>query len=475
MLSGSKIKHGKLSRSRIHFIDNVNIVLQHLEKESKIKLVNIHAIDIVNGSHRIILALIWAIILNFFVAKLRSLQFKFERVPVNSLSSQVSVNEPSPEEDGHLLSDAKNLLINNLIDNFGLIGLNNLEHDFKDGRNILLMLDKFRPNLDLITKGNQIESDYERLKFALNCAEHYLSIGKLIDEDDIYRDQPEIRSLIVYLYQYLEKSRDLFERELDDANVDDEEKQLLTDKCNLIKNFIEKVDLSHNLGEFKAQFVELNLVFGQVSDRLSDDELRKWMAIERKLTNERQAFLSKLESSLRSRNSICPNKRLPTISECDSIYRDKCSLPAIGVSAENSLTNDDLFNSVNSTKNKNGTVDLNESLDKCVLVKSNSVRINRSSTKPGLIKPDLMAELNQVVMRKSIDYKANSKLSTKQAAERLTMSEHHKQLIKFNRYLDRVLKENISIIYKLTMFISFPLCFVILLPLLIKNVYFCRC
>ena len=232
-----------------------------------------------DGNPKIILALVWLIILNFFVAKLRSLQLKQEQVSCRSL-------EPMFAGQSADLFDSRALLAG-LNSRFGL-ELVSLQHDFADGWQILRMVDALQSGSDsVVAKGHKFCSDHERLKFALNCAESRLGVRQLIDADDIRRERPEMRSLIIYLCKFLEND---LEREL-------------VDECDLIRLFVNKASASlannNGLAELKYEYVELRPIYERLSRRLDGDCAARWTAIENEFRREKELFKLKLKRTHR--------------------------------------------------------------------------------------------------------------------------------------------------------------------------------
>lgn len=245
-----------------------------------------------NGNPKIILALIWTIILNFFLTKFRSLQIRYKQVPVNESINELLNEIPNENKP----KDVLNLLIDSLRIKFNL-KLNNLKKDFVDGWKILSIINQFKPNLNLIAKGKKFETDYERLKFALNCAEHYLNIKKIINENDISDHNPDLKSLIIYFHQFVEKG---FENEIQNDAIYD--KNLLND-CDLIKCFIDKVNRSlinnNTLEQFRTEFKGLKPIYEKVNEYLDKTCSNKWISIENKF--EKEEFKLKIENILKDK------------------------------------------------------------------------------------------------------------------------------------------------------------------------------
>ena len=249
------------------------------------------------------MALIWVIILNFFVAKFRNLQIKLKKVSVSSL--QLSEDETANNEFSQLnesqtnILDARKLLVDSLKLKFNL-NIVNLKKDFIDGRQILLLTNKLKPNLDLIAKGDQIATDYERLKFALDQAEAQLGIKKIVTEDDISQVNPDFKSLIIYFYQFLER------------DIDEDIDNLIKNE-HLIKRFIDKIDASSFIKnkrteELKIEFINLKPIYEQVSGCLDESYLVRWNAIENEFLKHKELIRRKIENSLKCKLQLKDKK-----------------------------------------------------------------------------------------------------------------------------------------------------------------------
>lgn len=366
-----------------------------------------------DGNPKIILALVWLIILNFFVAKLRALQLKQERVlcsrsesMIVSMSNSMSDSESVDLSDSQALSDSRGLLTE-LNARFGL-KLNSLKRDFADGWQILRMVDVLQPSSYSVAKGSQFSNDHERLQFALACAESQLGIRQIIDADDIRRENLELRSLTVYLYWFLEK---ILEADLK-AGLEADRKA----KCDRIRRFVDKASASlannNGLDEFGHEYVELRPVFQRIAEHLDADCLTKWMTIDRAFKRDKELFKLKLERR-------------------DSMQTGEHHL---------------LPKTVTLLDNKPATT-------KPTLLQLTVQPIETNQNKPGTHGDTLSSLRCPQVNLKPLEV----------------------ALIAGQSYLESVVKRRPTTICRLTVLISFSLWLFVLLPLFTNKAYFCRC
>ncbi|KAI1288128.1 Nesprin-1 [Halotydeus destructor] len=210
--------HGERGRRlrRPHFISNVNIALQLLERR-RVKLVNIHATDIVDGNPSIVLGLIWVIILHFHIQdyfKLTTLEhnnevrgqspymFSSSITPtpaVGSTTPTPAVPRPANQASVGL----KRTLLDNLSTRFGL-NVNDFGPSWRSGEAFLFLIDAMMPQLDAVQRGRELSTNYERLQLAFDLAQ-LLGIGPLLDPEDIDIPSPDERSVMTYVCQFMQK------------------------------------------------------------------------------------------------------------------------------------------------------------------------------------------------------------------------------------------------------------------------------
>ncbi|XP_041131331.1 nesprin-2a [Polyodon spathula] len=198
---------------------NIETALTFLRRKS-IKLVNINIPDIIEGKPSIVLGLIWTIILHFHIEELASsLAFSSRQSSMESLASIDScstIDSSSPRRSGTLhtkfkLSAKKALLLwaREQCHKAGAnISIKDFKSSWRSGLAFLAILNSLRPNLvDLQkTKGR---TNRENLEEAFRTAEHELKIPRLLEPEDVDISDPDDKSIMTYVAQFLQYSKDL--------------------------------------------------------------------------------------------------------------------------------------------------------------------------------------------------------------------------------------------------------------------------
>ena len=81
-------------------------------------------------------------------------------------------------------NNTKQILLDKLNRKFDL-KVTNFKSDWRDGFNLLKIIDKLKPSLNATQKGLALKSNLERLDLALNLANDHLNVRKLLDASDI--------------------------------------------------------------------------------------------------------------------------------------------------------------------------------------------------------------------------------------------------------------------------------------------------
>ncbi|XP_059369612.1 nesprin-2-like [Carassius carassius] len=220
VMSGQRMK-----RERGHGVfqhrGNIETALNFLKNKS-IKLVNINIPDIIEGKPSIILGLIWTIILHCHIEELAStLSYGSRSSSLDSLSSLDSVpgspgSSPvprgaSPLHNRFRLSAKKTLLLW-VREQCQKAGCSASVRDFKSswrsGEVFLAILCSLRPDLVDLSQA-QTSSHRENLERAFHLAEKELGIPRLLEPEDIDVSNPDEKSIMTYIAQFLQYSNDL--------------------------------------------------------------------------------------------------------------------------------------------------------------------------------------------------------------------------------------------------------------------------
>ncbi|XP_072425255.1 spectrin beta chain, non-erythrocytic 1-like isoform X1 [Chiloscyllium punctatum] len=190
ILSGEHLPKPTKGRMRIHCLENVDKALQFL-KEQKVHLENMGSHDIVDGSHRLTLGLIWTIILRFQI-------------------QDITV-ETHDNRETRSAKDALLLWCQMKTAGYPNVNIRNFTSSWKDGMAFNALIHKHRPDLVDFNKLKQSNATYN-LQQAFNIAEQQLGVTKLLDPEDVYTENPDEKSIITYVvafYHYFSKMKAL--------------------------------------------------------------------------------------------------------------------------------------------------------------------------------------------------------------------------------------------------------------------------
>ncbi|VDM15794.1 unnamed protein product [Hydatigera taeniaeformis] len=201
---------------RAHHLSNVRTALDFLTGKRKIKLVNINPSDVVDGRPAIVLGLIWSIILSFNIDENgETLNKTADAAEMTNKNQSVSANPPSgPTTQSKTpsvtpVARKKALLawicrcVNPNLRSLGL-QIKDFGSSWRDGRAFCALvhsieaegldLGKIRPN-----------DNKANLKLAFDAAEQRLGIPQLLDAEDVDVDNPDERSIMTYVAQFLKE------------------------------------------------------------------------------------------------------------------------------------------------------------------------------------------------------------------------------------------------------------------------------
>ncbi|MGH0145623.1 UNVERIFIED_CONTAM: hypothetical protein FKN15_051455 [Acipenser sinensis] len=198
---------------------NIETALTFLRRKS-IKLVNINIPDIIEGKPSIVLGLIWTIILHFHIEELaNSLAFSSRQSSMESLASIDScstIDSSSSRRSGTLhtkfkLSAKKALLLwaREQCQKAGAnISIKDFKSSWRSGLAFLAILNSLRPDLVDLQK-TKSRTNRENLEEAFRTAEHELKIPRLLEPEDVDINDPDDKSIMTYVAQFLQYSKDL--------------------------------------------------------------------------------------------------------------------------------------------------------------------------------------------------------------------------------------------------------------------------
>ncbi|XP_031437264.2 nesprin-2a [Clupea harengus] len=206
---------------------NIETALNFLKSKS-VKLVNINIPDLIEGRPSIVLGLIWTIILHCHIEELAStLSFgsrqssleslaSLDSLPSSTCSSPVLGGSPVPRGRSSPLHarfrlSAKKALLLWVRDQCHKVGCSISVKDFKSswrsGLAFLAILCSLRPDLvDL--RLAQSRSSLQNLEEAFRLAEQELHIPRLLEPEDMDVSDPDEKSIMTYVAQFLQYSND---------------------------------------------------------------------------------------------------------------------------------------------------------------------------------------------------------------------------------------------------------------------------
>ncbi|XP_074146434.1 nesprin-2 isoform X1 [Sminthopsis crassicaudata] len=216
VLSGQQLAREKGSNT-FQCRSNIEHALTFLKKRS-IKLINIHVADIVEGNPSIILGLIWTIILHFHIEELAwilSCNYNQPSLDCVSVVDLSQTSGPPPKKRSRAqarwkMSAKKALLLwaQEQCTMHGYVNVTDFKSSWRNGMAFLAVIHALRPDLiDMDSvKGR---SSKDNLKEAFRIAEHELNIPRLLDPEDVDVINPDEKSIMTYVAQFLQYSKDL--------------------------------------------------------------------------------------------------------------------------------------------------------------------------------------------------------------------------------------------------------------------------
>ncbi|XP_078419495.1 uncharacterized protein LOC144693526 [Cetorhinus maximus] len=215
VLSGQQMERERGRSNPVHWRSNIETALKFLRKKS-IKLVNINVPDIVEGKPTIILGLIWSIILHFHIEKLtRGLQSVSRQTHVDPPPGfKSSPTAPPPRKRKaarrtRLNMSAKKTLLQWVQEKAKELGINvqDFSSSWRSGLAFVAIINALRPGL-LDPQEFKHKTDKENLEMVFKVAEQELKIPKLLEVQDVDVSNPDEKSMITYVSQFLQYSEE---------------------------------------------------------------------------------------------------------------------------------------------------------------------------------------------------------------------------------------------------------------------------
>ncbi|XP_026705487.1 nesprin-2 isoform X2 [Athene cunicularia] len=202
---------------------NIENALTFLKSRS-LKLINIHVADIIEGKPSIVLGLIWTIIFHFHIEELvRTLACTYNQPSLDCSSAVDSSPKPTRSakrsakiKERWKMSATKALLLwaKEQCSLHGSINVTDFKSSWRSGLPFLAIIQTLQPGLVDLEKA-KTRSNKENLKEAFRIAEVELNIPRLLEPEDVDIINPDEKSIMTYVAQFLQYSRNLRESEED--------------------------------------------------------------------------------------------------------------------------------------------------------------------------------------------------------------------------------------------------------------------
>uniref|UniRef100_A0A8C4VGV8 Spectrin repeat containing nuclear envelope protein 2 n=1 Tax=Gopherus evgoodei TaxID=1825980 RepID=A0A8C4VGV8_9SAUR len=194
---------------------NIENALKFVKNKS-IKLINIHVADIIEGKPSIVLGLIWTIILHFHIEELAwTLGNSYNQPSLDCSSVVDSSVSPQARKRGKVkkrwkMSAKKALLlwVKEQCSVHGSIKVADFKSSWRNGLAFLAIIHALRPDLVDMDRAKG-RANKENLKEAFKIAEHELNIPRLLEPEDVDVINPDEKSIMTYVAQFLQYSRSL--------------------------------------------------------------------------------------------------------------------------------------------------------------------------------------------------------------------------------------------------------------------------
>lgn len=157
----------------------------------------------------------------------------------------------------------------------------------------MALIDAIDPTIDAKAKGRAVLTNRARLQLAFDLAEEHLGIRKLLDAEDIDVPDPDERSIMTYVCQFLQRQPQ------QKTPVMAPETESLTKWIHKVLKEGIKVD---NFRELQNEYLKFKIIHDRLSSTLSPDIKKKFSLIENELVIAKQAldWINQAEELLKS-------------------------------------------------------------------------------------------------------------------------------------------------------------------------------
>ncbi|KAJ7412926.1 nesprin-2 isoform X1 [Pitangus sulphuratus] len=282
-------------------------LLEVLSGQHLLKLINIHVADIIEGKPSIVLGLIWTIIFHFHIEELaRTLACTYNQPSLDCSSAVDSSAKPSRSakksakiKERWKMSATKALLLwaKEQCSLHGSISVTDFKSSWRSGLAFLAIIQTLRPGLVDLEKA-KARSNKDNLKEAFRIAELELNIPRLLEPEDVDIVNPDEKSIMTYVAQFLQYSKNLPESEEDmQEKVREAMGWLAAQEEKLAKLLIDTENETYyqkcKCDKLSSKSLESDDEFGKCPHAIEGKEMMSFMET---FNQEKNAFLPVLSS-----------------------------------------------------------------------------------------------------------------------------------------------------------------------------------
>lgn len=266
VISGERLPKPERGRLRFHKIGNVNKALDFVASKG-VKLVSIGAEEIVDGSLKMTLGMIWTIILRFSI-------------------QDIAVEEMSSKDGLLLWCQRKTAPYKN-------VKVTNFHTSFKDGLAFCALIHRHRP--DLIDYESLRKDDpMTNLNTAFDVAEKHLDIPRMLDAEDMVNTaKPDERAVMTYVSCYYhafsssQQAETAAKRIGKVLNINRDNEKMMEDYETLASDLLDWIN--RTLPWLQDRTMDDSTTVADMQDKL--DKLRRWRKNEKPPRVEEKGLL----------------------------------------------------------------------------------------------------------------------------------------------------------------------------------------
>eukprot|EP01098_Paradermamoeba_levis_P010222 TRINITY_DN42_c0_g1_i10.p1 TRINITY_DN42_c0_g1~~TRINITY_DN42_c0_g1_i10.p1 ORF type:complete len:834 (+),score=340.43 TRINITY_DN42_c0_g1_i10:50-2551(+) len=273
-------RQGNNELMRVHRIQNVGYALKFIQEELSVRLVGVGAEDIVDGSTKLLLGLLWSL---------------FRRLRIQTINT-----EDKSSEEGLLL------WVKKITEGYYGVNIDKFNNSFSDGLALMAMINAYDPSLVDYDALNPNDRE-GNLNKAFEIAESKMGIPKLLEAADLMDGNPDERSVILYISLFFHafvSNEDNKKRNEEREKEKKEREKKLTDLQSQLGDYADKIsaiekvktDLLSTTQGLQTQLDAKEKSIKELEDKNQDlllelDEIKKKIASEKERAGAKANFL----------------------------------------------------------------------------------------------------------------------------------------------------------------------------------------